>query len=90
MGSVVGQAPAGKNFTVGIVQFVSHPALDAARKGTLDALADNGYKDGTNLKIDVQNGQGDVGDGRTASPSGSRTPTPTWWSPSRRRRTRRC
>jgi putative ABC transport system substrate-binding protein len=59
-GSVVGQAPAGKTFTVGIVQFVSHPALDAARKGTIDALADNGYKDGTNLKLDVQNSQGDV------------------------------
>jgi putative ABC transport system substrate-binding protein len=58
---VVGQAPAGKNFTLGIIQFVSHPALDAARKGTIDALADNGYKDGTNLKIDFQNSQGDVG-----------------------------
>jgi len=40
---------------------VSHPALDAARKGTVDALADNGFKEGTNLKIDFQNGQADVG-----------------------------
>src|SRR4051794_36060885 len=60
-GSVVAQAPAGKNWTLGIVQFVTHPALDAARKGTIDALADNGFKDGTNLKIDFQNGQADVG-----------------------------
>jgi putative ABC transport system substrate-binding protein len=59
-GSVVAQAPTGKSWSVGIVQFVTHPALDAARKGTLDALADNGFKDGANLKLDVQNGQGDV------------------------------
>jgi putative tryptophan/tyrosine transport system substrate-binding protein len=60
-GSVVAQAPAGKNWSVAIVQFVSHPALDAARKGTIEALADNGYKEGTNLKLDIQNGQADVG-----------------------------
>ena len=60
-GSVVGQAPSGKNFSVGIIQFVSHPALDAARMGTIKALEDNGYKDGQNLKIDYQNGQADVG-----------------------------
>jgi len=57
----VAQAPAGKNWSVGIIQFVSHPALDAARKGTLEALADNGFKEGTNLKVDFQNGQADVG-----------------------------
>src|SRR5688572_9499592 len=60
-GSVVGQAPTGKSWNVGIIQFVSHPALDAARKGTIDALTDNGFKEGTNLKVDYQNGQGDVG-----------------------------
>jgi putative ABC transport system substrate-binding protein len=60
-GSVVGQAPAGKSWNVGIIQFVSHPALDAARKGTLEALSDNGFKEGANLKVDHQNGQGDVG-----------------------------
>jgi putative ABC transport system substrate-binding protein len=57
----VAQAPASKNWSVGIVQFVSHPALDAARKGTIEALADNGFKEGTNLKVDFQNGQADVG-----------------------------
>jgi putative tryptophan/tyrosine transport system substrate-binding protein len=60
-GSVVGQAPAGKSFSVGIIQFVSHPALDAARMGTIKALEDNGYREGTNLKLDYQNGQADVG-----------------------------
>ena len=60
-GSVVAQAPAGKAWTLGIVQFVSHPALDATREGALKALADNGFQDGQNLKVDYQNGQGDVG-----------------------------
>ena len=46
---------------MGIIQFVSHPALDAARLGTVKALEDNGYKEGTNLKLDYQNGQADVG-----------------------------
>jgi putative tryptophan/tyrosine transport system substrate-binding protein len=45
---------------VGITQIVEHPALDAARKGFLDALAANGFKDGENLEIDFQNAQGDM------------------------------
>lgn len=45
--------------TVGIVQYMDHVALDEARKGFVDALADNGYKDGENLSIDLQNAQGD-------------------------------
>jgi len=32
-----------------------------ARDGTVAALADNGFKDGINLKIDFQNSQGDIG-----------------------------
>lgn len=45
--------------TVGVVQYMDHVALDEARKGFVDALADNGYKDGENLAIDLQNAQGD-------------------------------
>jgi len=40
---------------------VSHPALDATREGALKALDDNGFKNGQNLRVDYQNGQGDVG-----------------------------
>lgn len=43
---------------LGIVQIVEHPALDAARKGFLDVLAENGYKDGEKLAVDYQNAQG--------------------------------
>ena len=45
--------------TVGVVQYMDHVALDEARKGFVDALEDNGYKDGENLAIDLQNAQGD-------------------------------
>ncbi|CAI3434230.1 ABC transporter substrate-binding protein [Enterococcus cecorum] len=45
--------------TVGILQFVSHPALDTITKGVKDALKESGYKEGKNLKIVFQNGQAD-------------------------------
>ena len=48
-----------KEATIGIVQYVDHVALDAAREGFVTALADNGYTDGDNITIDVQNAQGD-------------------------------
>ncbi len=45
--------------TVGILQFVSHPALDTITKGVKDALKEAGYQEGKNLKIIFQNGQAD-------------------------------
>lgn len=48
-----------KNVSIGIVQYVDHVALDASREGFVSALADNGYTDGDNITIDVQNAQGD-------------------------------
>ncbi|WP_341876693.1 ABC transporter substrate-binding protein [Defluviitalea saccharophila] len=48
-----------KNVTVGIIQYMDHVALDAAREGFVEALKDNGYVDGENLTIDFQNAQGD-------------------------------
>ena len=48
-----------KEATIGIVEYVDHVALDAAREGFVTALADNGYTDGDNITIDVQNAQGD-------------------------------
>jgi putative ABC transport system substrate-binding protein len=44
---------------LGIIQIAEHPALDAARQGFLDALAENGYVEGDNLIVDYQNAQGD-------------------------------
>lgn len=46
--------------TIGITQLVEHPSLDKARDGFIKALADNGYKDGKNIKIDYQNAQNDM------------------------------
>ncbi|MBN7773254.1 ABC transporter substrate-binding protein [Clostridium aminobutyricum] len=48
-----------KKPVIGIIQYVEHSALDAAREGFIQALADNGYVDGETVTIDVQNAQGD-------------------------------
>lgn len=45
--------------TVGVLQFVSHPALDLIYDGIQKGLSDNGYTDGKNVKIEYQNGQAD-------------------------------
>lgn len=45
--------------SIGILQYMEHAALDAARDGFLEALADGGYKEGVNLNVDLQNAQAD-------------------------------
>lgn len=45
--------------SIGVIQYVEHVALDSAREGFVAALADNGYTDGENITIDVQNAQAD-------------------------------
>ena len=57
----VGGALAEDVYTVGILQFVEHPALDAASEFFLKALADNGLVEGENLKVDLQNPSADFG-----------------------------
>lgn len=49
---------ADKTPLVGILQLVQHPALDAAREGFIKGLADAGFTDGDNVKLDYHNGQG--------------------------------
>ncbi|NEJ12104.1 ABC transporter substrate-binding protein [Rhizobium leguminosarum] len=44
--------------TVAVTAIVEHPALDAARKGVLDALTAAGYKKGENLKFVFESAQG--------------------------------
>ena len=51
-------AAADKTPLVGILQLVQHPALDAAREGFIKGLADAGFTDGDNVKLDYHNGQG--------------------------------
>jgi len=48
-----------KKYSIGIIQYVDHVALNSAREGFIDALKDNGYVDGENIAIDYQNAQGD-------------------------------
>ena len=44
---------------IGVLQLLSHPALDAIYKGLQDELKNEGYEVGKNLEIDLQNAQGD-------------------------------
>lgn len=44
---------------IGILQLMTHDALDKAREGFIDALKDQGYVEGENLKINYQNPEAD-------------------------------
>ena len=44
---------------IGILQTTSHPALDAITEGSIDGLEENGFIDGENAEIILQNAQGD-------------------------------
>jgi len=46
---------------IGIAQFADHPSLDNCREGFLLGLAEAGFKDGQNIKVDFQNAQADMG-----------------------------
>ncbi|MDD9138148.1 ABC transporter substrate-binding protein [Fructobacillus sp. CRL 2054] len=55
-----GQSTSKKNHkipTVGILQLVTHPALDQIHQGVVAGLKDGGYTDGKNVKISYQNAQ---------------------------------
>ncbi|MGL4607091.1 MAG: ABC transporter substrate-binding protein [Eubacteriaceae bacterium] len=45
--------------TVGVIQYATHPSLDNCYTGFVEGLAEGGYKEGENLKIELQNAQGD-------------------------------
>jgi putative ABC transport system substrate-binding protein len=54
-----------KQYTIGVTQIVEHPSLDAAFVGFKKALEENGFKEGKNVKYDVQNAQGDPNNNST-------------------------
>ncbi|WP_108669915.1 ABC transporter substrate-binding protein [Peribacillus acanthi] len=54
-----------KMYTIGVTQIVEHPSLDAAFEGFKKALAENGFKEGDNVKFDVQIAQGDPNNNAT-------------------------
>ncbi|AKP67890.1 tryptophan ABC transporter substrate-binding protein [Companilactobacillus ginsenosidimutans] len=52
---------------VGVLQLLSHPALDEINRGLDDTLKKNGYENGKNIHIIFQNAQGDQSNLRTIS-----------------------
>lgn len=46
--------------TLGIIQYAPHPSLDNCYEGFVAGLEEGGYVDGENLKIDLQNSQGEA------------------------------
>ena len=52
---------------IGILQYVEHQSLTAARKGFVDELEKEGYIDGDNIVIDYENAQGDQSNLQTIS-----------------------
>lgn len=44
---------------IGILQYIELEPLDAARKGFIAELEEQGYRDGDNIRIDYKNAQGD-------------------------------
>lgn len=52
---------------VGILQYMEHDSLTAAREGFVAELEANGYKDGDKIKVDYQNAQGDQANLQTIS-----------------------
>ena len=54
-------------FRIGISQFITHQSLDATREGFVDELAEQGYVEGKNIEIDLQNAQGEQRNLKTIS-----------------------
>ena len=50
----------GMEFTIGLTQLFIHPAMDAAKDGFIDAMADAGYVEDDNVEYDFQNPEGDA------------------------------
>ncbi len=59
LGAAVLVAPAmAQNIAVGTTAIVEHPALDAVRDGVRDALAEEGFRDGQEIRFIYESAQG--------------------------------
>lgn len=56
---------AAEEYEIGISQFVEHPSLDLAREGFVDQLAEEGFVEDENIKINLQNAQADFATAQT-------------------------
>jgi putative ABC transport system substrate-binding protein len=52
--------PAAGTLKIGVIQIAPHPSLDNCYQGFIEGLAEAGYIDGQNIKIDYQNAQGEM------------------------------
>ena len=50
-----------EQYTIGVVQYATHPSLDNCYQGFVQGLAAEGFVEGENLTIEFQNAQGDTG-----------------------------
>ena len=51
----------GEMYTIGISQFAEHGSLDNCREGFLEGLREEGFEEGKNLKIKINNADADMG-----------------------------
>jgi putative ABC transport system substrate-binding protein len=49
-----------KVYKIGITQIVTHPALDLARNGFIEQMAEEGYVEGVNVEYDYRTPEGDM------------------------------
>jgi putative ABC transport system substrate-binding protein len=49
-----------KVYKIGVTQIATHPALDMAREGFIDQMADEGYVEGENVEYILRNAAGDL------------------------------
>jgi putative ABC transport system substrate-binding protein len=61
VGALIASPAFAQDITVGVTAIVEHPALDAVRDGVRDALAAEGFRDGTEIRFVYQSAGGDVG-----------------------------
>lgn len=53
------KADSAEVFRVGVTQFVDHPALNLDQKGFLDQMKEEGFTQGENIEVEIQNSHGD-------------------------------
>ncbi len=49
-----------ETYKIGVMQLMDHDALNLAQEGFIAALSENGYVDGENITLLLENGQGDT------------------------------
>lgn len=52
--------PAKDLYTVGVLEILDSGTVREVRRGLLQALSDGGLRDGTNVRIEIRNGQGNI------------------------------